>query len=92
MIFLFFITPFRYFIKLFYSLHYTSFSFLKGCRLEKGLIVPVLCSHSKEKKKKVRGIIFFLFLYGCHSFNLFYVGSELAVTWSQTELHCYFSK
>ena len=30
----------------FYSLHYTSFLFLKGCRLEKGHIVPVLCSHS----------------------------------------------
>ena len=30
----------------FYSLHYTSFPFLKGCRLEKGHIVPVLCSHS----------------------------------------------
>ena len=34
------------FIKLFYSLHYTSFPFLKGCRLEKGHIVPVVCVHS----------------------------------------------
>ena len=33
-------------LQLFYSLHYTSFPFLKGCRLEKGHIVPVLCSHS----------------------------------------------
>ena len=31
---------------LFYSLHYTSFPFFKGCRLEKGHIVPVLFSHS----------------------------------------------
>ena len=44
--FFFFITFFRYFTKLFYSLHYTSFPFLKGCRLEKRHIVPVLCSHS----------------------------------------------
>ena len=43
----FFITLFRCcFIKLFYSFYYTSFPFFKGCRLEKGLIVPVLCSHS----------------------------------------------
>ena len=49
--FFFFITLFRcflltlcrYFIKLSY---YTSFPFFKGCRLEKGHIVPVLCSHS----------------------------------------------
>ena len=33
-------------LQLFYSLQYTSFPFLKGCRLEKGHIVPVLCSHS----------------------------------------------
>ena len=33
-------------LQLFYSLHYTSFPFLKGRRLEKGHIVPVLCSHS----------------------------------------------
>ena len=39
----FLLTLFRYFIKLFY---YTSFPFFKGCRLEKGHIVPVLCSHS----------------------------------------------
>ena len=39
-------------LQLFYSLHYTSFPFLKGCRLEKGHIVPVLCSHSSKKKKK----------------------------------------
>ena len=45
-----FITLFRYFIKLFYSFHYTSFPFLKGCRLEKGHIVPVLRSHSLKKK------------------------------------------
>ena len=41
--FFFLLTLFRYFIKLFY---YTSFPFFKGCRLEKGHIVPVLCSHS----------------------------------------------
>ena len=39
----FLLTLCRYFIKLFYS---TSFPFFKGCRLEKGHIVPVLCSHS----------------------------------------------
>ena len=39
----FLLTLFRYFMKLFY---YTSFPFFKGCRLEKGHIVPVLCSHS----------------------------------------------
>ena len=33
-------------LQLFYSLQYTSFPFRKGCRLEKGHIVPVLCSHS----------------------------------------------
>ena len=37
----FFITLFRYFINLFYS-----FPFLEGYRLEKGHVVPVLCSHS----------------------------------------------
>ena len=42
----FFITLFRYFIKLFYSFHYISFPFRRGCRLETGHIVPVLCSHS----------------------------------------------
>ena len=45
----FLLTLFRYFIKLFY---YTSFPFFNGCRLEKGHIVPVLCSHSLKKKKK----------------------------------------
>ena len=30
------------------------FPFLKGCRLEKGDIVPVLCSHSSKKKKKTQ--------------------------------------
>ena len=39
-------------LQLFYSLHHTSFPFLKGCRLEKGHIVPVLCSQSLKKKKK----------------------------------------
>ena len=48
----FFITFFRYFIKLFYSFHYISFPFLKGCRLEKGHIVPVLFPFIKKKKKK----------------------------------------
>ena len=52
--FLFFITLFRYFIKLFYSFHYIYFPFLKGCRLEKGHIVPVLCSHSLKKKNASR--------------------------------------
>ena len=40
------ITLFRNFMHVFYSFHCLSFSFLKGCRLEKGHIVPVLCSHS----------------------------------------------
>ena len=45
----FLLTLFRYFIKLFY---YTlSFPFCKGCRLEKGYIVPVLCYIKKKKKK-----------------------------------------
>ena len=44
----FFITL-RYFINLFYSLHCLSFSFSWGCRLEKGHIVPVLCSIHKRK-------------------------------------------
>ena len=48
----FLITLFRYFIKLFYSFHYISFPFLKGCRLEKGHIVPVLCFPFIKKKKK----------------------------------------
>ena len=39
----FLLTLFRYFTQLFY---YTSFPFFKGCRLEKGHIVPVLYSHS----------------------------------------------
>ena len=47
----FFITLFKYFI-LFYSFYCLSFPFLEGCRLEKGHIVPVLCSHSLKKKKK----------------------------------------
>ena len=42
----FFITLFRYFIKLFYSFHSISLPFLKGCRLEKGHTVPILCSPS----------------------------------------------
>ena len=48
----FFITLFRYFIKLFYSFHHIFFPFLKGCRLEKGHIVPVLCPIHWKKKKK----------------------------------------
>ena len=43
---LFFIILFRYFVNLFYSFHCLSFPFLEGSRLEKGHIVPVLCSHS----------------------------------------------
>ena len=43
-------------LQLFYSLHYTSFPFLKGCRLEKGHIVPVLCSHSQKEKKNKEGL------------------------------------
>ena len=43
---IFFITLFRYFMFLFYSYHYLSFPFPKGCRLEKRHIVPILCSHS----------------------------------------------
>ena len=46
MAWIFFITLFRYFINLFYSFHCLSFPFLEGCRLEKGHIVPVPCSHS----------------------------------------------
>ena len=42
----FFLLLFLDILQLFYSLHCTSFPFLKGCRLEKGHIVPVLCSHS----------------------------------------------
>ena len=45
-------TLFRYFINVSYSFHYISFPFLKGCRFEKGHIVPVLCSHSLKKKRK----------------------------------------
>ena len=45
----FFATLFRYFINLFYSFHYLCLPFLKGCRLEKGHIVLVLCSHHKKK-------------------------------------------
>ena len=41
----FFFTLFRYFINLFYSFQCLSFPFLEGCRLEKGLIGPILCSH-----------------------------------------------
>ena len=42
----FFITLLRYLKNLFYSFHWLSFPFSKGCRLEKGHIVPVLCSRS----------------------------------------------
>ena len=42
----FFIKFFRYFINLLYSFHCLSFPFLEECRLEKGCIVLVLCSHS----------------------------------------------
>ena len=54
--FFFLDTLFRYFINMSYSFHYISFPFLKGCRFEKGHIVPVLCSHSlnKTNKKKKR--------------------------------------
>ena len=40
------ITLLRYFMHLFYSFHRLSFPFIKGCRLEKEHIEPVLCSHS----------------------------------------------
>ena len=50
---IYFITLFRYFINLFYSFHCLSFPFPKRCRLEKGHIVPVLCSHSLKKKEKL---------------------------------------
>ena len=39
-------------MNLFYSFHCLSFPILKGCRLEKGHIVPVLFPFIKEKKKK----------------------------------------
>ena len=42
----FFISLFRYFMNQFYYFHCLSFPFLEGCRLEKGHIVPILCSHS----------------------------------------------
>ena len=42
----FFYYPFRYFMNLFYSFHCLFLSFLKGCRLEKGHIVPPPRSHS----------------------------------------------
>ena len=35
-----------------YSFHCLSFPFLKGCRLERGHIVAVLCFHSLKRKKK----------------------------------------
>ena len=41
---------------LFFSLLF--FPFLKGCRLQKGHIVPVLCSHSLKRKRKSRKWIF----------------------------------
>ena len=49
----FFLLLFLYILQLFYSLHYTSFPFLKGCRLEKGHIVLVLFPFIKKKKKKI---------------------------------------
>ena len=52
MIFFFFFIHFRYFVNLFYSFHCLSFPFPKGCRLEKGHTLPILCSHSYKKKKK----------------------------------------
>ena len=42
----FFVTLFRYFMFLFYSFHCLSPPIPKGCRLEKGHIVPIQCSHS----------------------------------------------
>ena len=44
----------RYFINLLYSFHCLSFPFPKGNRLEKGHIVPVLCSHSHKKNRKIK--------------------------------------
>ena len=44
---------------LFFSLLFFSFSW--GCRLEKGRIVPVLCSQSFKKKKKKKMIYFHCF-------------------------------
>ena len=45
LIFIYFSLLFLDILQLIYSLRYTSIPFLKGCRLEKGHIVPVLCSH-----------------------------------------------
>ena len=43
---------FKCFSNLFYSCHCLPFPFIKGYRLEKGHIGPVLCSHSQKEKKK----------------------------------------
>ena len=49
-----------HFIQLFYSFHCLFFSFIKGCRLEKGHIVLVLFPFIKNKKTKTKIYIFFL--------------------------------
>ena len=49
----FFITFFRYFIDLFYSFNSLFFPFPKGCRLEKGHIVPFCVPIHKKKPELI---------------------------------------
>ena len=66
----FFLLPFLdIFIFLFYSFHCLSIPFPKGCRLEKGHIVPVLCSHSQKKKKNY--VFTFTHLFIMENYNSF---------------------
>ena len=67
---IFFLLPFLdIFIFLFYSFHCLSIPFPKGCRLEKGHIVPVLCSHSQKKKKNY--VFTFTHLFIMENYNSF---------------------
>ena len=82
----FFYYPFRYFINLFYSFHCLSFPFLKGCRLKKGHIVPVLCYHSSKKKIIIIVIINFdlFFFSAAHALTIWRLISwmiSLKITW-----------
>ena len=59
--FFFFYSLFIYLIKLFYSFHYISFPFLKGCRLERAHCARSVFSFinikKKKKKKKKKSIL-----------------------------------
>ena len=46
----FFLLPFRYFMKLFYSFHYLSFPFLRDANLRKGTLCPFCVPIHKKKK------------------------------------------